>query len=126
MRVQTSQQKKVREEKTLDARGKRLGVLAAEAATILLGKHSPAFVKHTAFPVSLTIINARLLDMSEKKRKQEVYKTYSGYPGGQRVERLGHLATRRGYGEVLSRTIAGMLPKNRLHKIRMQNLSIKE
>lgn len=110
----------------IDAQGKRLGVVATEAASVLLGKHSPAFAKNIAFPVSVQIINARLLDISEKKRGQEVYKTYSGYPGGQKVETLGHLAGRRGYGEALTRTIGGMLPKNRLHKLRMQNLKIKE
>lgn len=111
---------------TIDAQGKRLGVIAAEAASVLLGKRSPAFAKNIAFPVSVSVINARLLDISEKKRDQKVYKTYSGYPGGQKVERLGHLAERRGYGEALTRTIGGMLPKNKLHKERMKNLSIKE
>ena len=124
MATKIAQQKK--EERTIDARSKRLGIVATEAAALLLGKHSPAFAKHTAFPIMLTIVNARLMDISEKKRKQEVYKTYSGYPGGQKVETLGHLAARRGYGEVLVRTIGGMLPKNKLHKVRMKNLLIRE
>ncbi len=113
-------------EYTIDAKGKRLGRVASEAASVLLGKHSPAFEKHTVFPVTVTITNARLLDVSEKKRMQEVYKTYSGYPGGQRVETLGHLADRRGYQEALTRTIAGMLPRNKLRKLRMQNLVISD
>ncbi len=113
-------------EYTIDAQGKRLGAVAAEAAAALLGKNSPAFEKHTVFPISVKVVNARLLDITEKKRENEVYKTYSGYPGGQRVETLGHLANRRGYGEALTRTIGGMLPKNKLHKLRMQNLSITE
>lgn len=115
-----------KKEHLIDAAGKRLGTVAAEAASVLLGKHSPDFAKHLVFPVSVTIVNARLLDISEKKRGQSVYKTYSGYPGGQKVETLGHLAARRGYGEALTRSIGGMLPKNRLHKLRMHNLSIKE
>lgn len=122
----TTMQKKEVATYTIDAQGKRLGVVAAEAALVLLGKRSPAFARHIALPTAVTIMNARLLDISEKKRGQEVYKTYSGYPGGQRVETLGHLAGRRGYGEVLARTIGGMLPKNRLHRVRMKNLSIKE
>jgi large subunit ribosomal protein L13 len=118
--------KQEKTEYTIDAQGKRLGVIATEAASVLLGKHSPAFTKNSAFAVKVKIINARLLDISEKKRDQKVYKTYSGYPGGQKEERLGHLALRRGYGEALTRTIGGMLPKNRLHKLRIKNLSIKE
>lgn len=114
------------QEEVIDAAGKRLGAVAVKAAQFLLGKHSPDFSKHIAFPIKVKIVNAQLLDISEKKRDQEVYKTYSGYPGGQKVEKLGHLATRRRYGEALIRTIGGMLPKNRLHKLRMKNLSIKE
>lgn len=111
---------------TIDAKGKRLGNVATEAASVLLGKHSPQFTKNLVFSVSVEIVNARLMDITEKKRDMEVYKTYSGYPSGQRVETLGHLANRRGYSEVLTRTIGGMLPKNKLHKDRMKNLSIKE
>jgi len=84
------------------------------------------FAKHTVFPIAVQIVNARLMDITEKKRDDEVYKSYSGYPGGQRVETLGHLATRRGYGEVLARTIGGMLPKNKLRSLRLKNLSITE
>lgn len=111
---------------TIDAEGRRLGRVATEAASILLGKHSPDFAKNAVAPVTVTIVNARLLDITERKRHHEVYKTYSGYPSGQRVETLDHLAHRRGYAEVLTRTIAGMLPKNRLHKARMKNLIISE
>ena len=122
----TDARKRQIEEQTIDALGKRLGAVATQAARLLLGKHSRAFAKHIAFPITVTVVNARLLDISEKKREQEVYKTYSGHPGGQRVERLGHLAARRGYGEALRRTTLGMLPKNKLRAVRMKNLSIRE
>ncbi len=111
---------------TIDAAGKRLGIVATEAASILLGKHSSEFVRHIVFPVTVEVKNARLMDITEKKRAREVYKTYSGYPSGQRVETLGHLAGRRGYAEVLTRTVRGMLPKNKLRDPRMKNLSITE
>lgn len=113
-------------EHVIDATGRRLGRVATEAASLLLGKHTPDFAKHTALPITVRITNARLLDITERKRHNEVYKTYSGYPGGQRVETLDHLAHRRGYAEVLTRTISGMLPKNKLHKVRMKNLVITE
>lgn len=124
--MRTDTPKTEKKEHLIDAAGKRLGAVAVEAASVLLGKRAPDFTKHLVFPVSVTVVNARLLDISEKKREQSVYKTYSGYPGGQKVETLGHLAARRGYSEALVRTIGGMLPKNKLHKVRMKNLSIKE
>ena len=114
------------EARTIDAEGKRLGRVATEAARFLLGKHSPQFARHIAFPVEVKVVNARLLDISAKKRTQETYQSYSGYPGGRKVETLGHLAGRRGYGEALRRTVSGMLPKNKLRAVRIKNLSIQE
>ena len=109
----------------IDAKGRRLGKVATEAATILLGKNSPDFSKNVPAPVTVKITNARLLDISEKRATEE-FQTYSGHPGGRKTETLGHLAVRRGYDEVLRRVIGGMLPKNKLHKVRMHNLEITE
>ncbi len=112
-------------EYTIDANGKRLGVVATEAATYLLGKDQPDFTKHLVAPVKVTIINASKLDMSAKK-KEEIYQTYSGYPGGQKDETFEHLAQRRGIEEPIRRTIKGMLPRNKLQAVMMKNLIITE
>jgi large subunit ribosomal protein L13 len=115
----------VKKEYTIDADGKRLGKIATEAAHVLLGKDHPDFAKHVVAPVVVKIVNASKLDISEK-RGQEEFQTYSGYPGGRKVETLDHLANRRGYGEVVRRVVGGMLPKNKLHKLRMHNLEVTE
>jgi large subunit ribosomal protein L13 len=112
-------------EHTIDASGKRLGRVATEAAHVLLGKDRPDVEKHVVAPVVVKVVNASKLDISEKRAGEE-FQTYSGYPGGRRVETLGHLGTRRGYGEVVRRVVGGMLPKNKLHKIRMKNLEVTE
>jgi large subunit ribosomal protein L13 len=104
-------------EHTIDASGKRLGRVATE--------DRPDVEKHVVAPVVVKVVNASKLDISEKRAREE-FQTYSGYPGGRRVETLGHLGTRRGYGEVVRRVVGGMLPKNKLHKIRMKNLEVTE
>lgn len=109
----------------IDAQGKRLGRVATEAASVLLGKNTTAFAKNVVAPVTVKIENASKLDISEKRGTEE-FQSYSGYPGGRRVETLSHLATRRGYDEVLRRVIGGMLPKNKLNKLRLQNLVVTE
>lgn len=109
----------------IDATGKRLGKVATEAAAVLMGKTTPAFTRHLTEAVTVTITNASKLDISEKK-STEVYQSFSGYPGGRKVETLGHLGTRRGYSEVLRRSIAGMIPNNKLKKPRLKNLLISE
>lgn len=109
----------------IDATGKKPGRVATEVATILLGKTSPDVAKNLVADVKVTVENVSKLDISEARGK-EVFKTYSGYPGGQREETWSHLAARRGYVEVFKRIVSGMLPKNKLHKLRMQNLTITE
>ena len=112
-------------EYTIDAAGKRLGKVATEAATLLMGKNQPDFAKHILTDVHVKIENAGQLDIPEKK-KGEIYQSYSGYPGGRSEETLEHLATRLGIAEVVRRTVNGMLPKNKLQKQMMHNLEVTE
>lgn len=112
-------------EYVIDATGKRLGRVATEAATLLNGKNTAAFAKHILPDVTVRIENASKLDIPENKNK-EIYQSFSGYPGGRREERLDHLATRLGFSEVVRRTVNGMLPKNKLQKLKMKNLIVTE
>jgi len=112
-------------EYVIDATNKRLGRVATEVASVLLGKHSTHVTRHTVEPITVTVTNAKLLDISEKRSKDE-FQSYSGYPGGRRVETLAHLANRLGYGEVVRRVVSGMIPKNKLHTPRMHNLKVTE
>lgn len=110
---------------TIDAKGKRLGRVATEAATYLNGKDMPDFAKHMVAPVQVKIENASHLDVTDKK-KEDIYQSYSGYPGGRSVETLEHLGKRLGYAEVVRRTVLGMLPKNKLQPLMMKNLEVTE
>lgn len=110
---------------TIDAAGKRLGIIATQAAKALLGKDNPQFTKNQAVDVTVTIENVSKLDITEK-RGQDIYQSYSGYPSGRRTETLDHLGERLGYAEAVRRTVAGMLPNNKLKKPRLKNLIITE
>lgn len=110
---------------TIDAAGKRLGKVATEAATVLMGKHRADFAKHEMSDVVVTIENAGTLDIPEKKGG-EIYQSYSGYPGGRKEETLDHLKTRLGIGEVIKRTVGGMLPNNKHKKRLLKQLIITE
>ena len=123
--LMTNETKTKKIEYTIDATGKRLGIVATEAATYLIGKNLPTFAKNVAPDVLVTIENAAQLDIPEK-RKKDIYQSYSGYPGGRREETLEHLGERLGYAEVVRRTVKGMLPKNKLQTVRMKNLVVTE
>lgn len=114
-----------KKEYVIDASGKRLGRVATEAASVLLGKDSTSFAKNEIAEVNVVIENASKMDIPAAKEKN-TYQSYSGYPGGLRSETLKRLSERLGFAEVLKRTISGMLPKNKLRKPTLHNLKIKE
>jgi large subunit ribosomal protein L13 len=111
-------------EYTLDAKGARLGRLATQAATMLMGKKDPGYARNLLAGHTVTITNVSRLDLSDRKRAQKEYFHHSGYPGGEKIETLGKLALRRGYPEIVRRAVYGMLPKNKLRERMMKHLII--
>lgn len=109
----------------IDAKNQKLGRLASEVAKILIGKDTPEFAKNIVPNVQVEVINASQLDFTEKKKTDKYYLTYSGYPGGQKKEKLGDLIARRGYHEVIERAVYGMLPKNKLRSEMIKGLTVK-
>ncbi len=111
---------------TIDAKGKRLGRVASEAAHVLMGKDDPSFVRNKVTSLGVSVTNAGLMLIDPKKIKQKEYTRYSGYPGGLKKELLEKVIKDKGVSEVLSRAIYGMLPSNKLRSQRMKLLSIHE
>jgi large subunit ribosomal protein L13 len=109
---------------TLDATNKKLGRLATEIAMILRGKNSPDFTPNKLSGNSVEVINAGKIDLLDKMDHK--YKTYSGYPGGLRLESRGNLLKRRGISEVLMRTVRGMLARTKLREEMLKNLKVTE
>lgn len=110
----------------IDAAGKSLGRVAAEAAKALMGKMKPDYTPHKLSDVKVTVTNASKLIAREQKLTTKMYRTYSGYPGGARDESLRSLNTRKGYGAALRIAITRMLPRNTMLVARLKNLKIEE
>lgn len=110
----------------IDAKGKSVGRVATEAASVLMGKTSPSFQKHIAADVEVVIENASKASIAPSKMSAVHSKTYSGYPGGLRERTVGYTIEKKGYAEVFLRAISRMIPRNRLHKVRMKNLKVTE
>lgn len=111
---------------TIDAQGKKIGRIASEAASILMGKNSVTFAKNTVADSKVEINNTVKADIMAKKKIGDVYVTYTGHRGGLKSETLGELIARRGVTEVFKRAVYRMLPDNKLRDLRMKNLIIKE
>lgn len=111
---------------TIDAAGKRLGRLASDIAVLLNGKNDPGYMPNRAPDISVEVVNASAMQITEKKKSEKRYVRYTGYPGGLRKQTLADLAEKKGYAEVLRKAVYGMIPSNRLRKVKMKLLSITE
>jgi large subunit ribosomal protein L13 len=119
-----TENEKTYKEVTFDAAGKRLGRIASEIAHILIGKDSPDFAPNVVARVKVTVENIDSMALSEKKLSEKEYQRYSGYPGGRKVFTLADVIKQHGVAEVLNKAVYGMLPANKLRKLRMKNLII--
>lgn len=111
---------------TIDATDRTLGRVCSEAASALLGKKSVHFAKNQALPIKVTVENAGKLHMSARRTKGKVYTRYTGYPGGLYKMTMEEMIAKKGIGEVIKKTVDGMIPRNKLRKPRMKNLIVNE
>lgn len=111
---------------TIDATNKKLGRVASEAAAYLIGKKDANFSKNTVADVKVEILNASKADISSKKMGEKTYDSYSGYPGGLRQPTMKNIIEKKGYREIFSIAVYGMLPTNKLRARLIKNLSVSE
>ncbi len=102
-----------REWHVIDADGKVLGHVAAEAAHLLMGKHKPIFCRHLDTGDGVIIVNAGKVNFSGKKGTDKFYYRHSGYPGGFRKASLNEMMVKKPIFP-LEHAIRGMLPRNKL------------
>jgi len=110
----------------IDAQNKKLGRLASEVASILMGKNRADFVRNAIPDVKVKITNAGKIFTTNKKMSNKIYKNYSGYPGGLKERTMKKVVSDKGMKEVLRIAVRGMLPKNKLRDRMMKNLIISE
>ena len=109
---------------TLDAKNEKIGRLASKVAALLRGKDLPSFAKNVVPSVTVHVENASLLKLTDKKKRNVKYRSYTGYPGGLKEQSLGELITKKGIEEVLRKAVYGMLPGNKLRSRIIKNLHI--
>ena len=107
----------------IDAKGKVLGRLAQEIATLLMGKHRPQFTPNTDTGDYVVVLNAGMIDVTGNKRRGKMYQHFTGYPGGRNLEPFDKLNARKP-GEPLMRAVKRMLPKNNLGRKMLVRLKL--
>lgn len=93
----------------LDAAGKPLGRVAAQAASLLRGKHKPYFVPHADCGDHVIIINADKVVLTGKKSEQKIYYRHTGYIGHLKETKYSELMRTRPELAV-ELAVKGMLP----------------
>lgn len=97
----------------IDAEGKVLGRVAAEAASLLRGKHKPTFTPFLDCGDHVVIINADKIRVTGNKAEEKMYYRHSGFRGGLREATFREMMEKHPT-RALSLAITGMLPHNRL------------
>ena len=107
----------------LDADGKTLGSVAAEAATLLRGKHKPTFAPLADCGDHVIVINAGKIVLTGNKLEKKMYYHHTGYIGNMRAFTFEKMQ-QRAPGRVIELAVKGMLPKNPLGRAMYRKLKV--
>jgi len=97
----------------IDASGKPLGRVAAEAAKLLRGKHKPTFTPNVDTGDHVIILNTKDVVLTGRKLDQKIYRHHTGYIGNMK-ETSARNMLENNPEKAMMLAIKGMLPKNRL------------
>ncbi|MCR4925919.1 MAG: 50S ribosomal protein L13 [Clostridiales bacterium] len=107
----------------LDAADKPLGRVAAEAATLLRGKHKPTFVPHADCGDFVIIINADKAILTGNKINQKMYYHHTGYIGNMKEVKYSTLMkTKPEFA--MTKAVKGMIPSTTLGRAAMTRLHV--
>ena len=107
----------------LDAAGKPLGRVAAQAATLLRGKHKPTFAPHADCGDHVIIINCAEAVLTGKKLEQKSYKWHTGWIGGLKEVSYRELM-KTNPGKAMMTAVKGMLPDNTVGRKSLTRLRV--
>jgi len=107
----------------IDAEGKVLGRIAAEAAKLLRGKHKPYFTPFMDCGDHVIIINAEKAVVTGNKEEDKMYYRHSGYKGGLKQMTYRQMIERHPT-RAMELAVWGMLPHNRLGRKIVKHLKV--
>lgn len=107
----------------VDAEGKTLGRLASEIATVLRGKNKPTYTPHVDCGDNIIVINAEKVSVTGKKKKDKVYISHSGYPGGRKEVPYEEMMAKKPE-EIIRHAVKGMLPNGKLGRQMFKKLYV--
>ena len=107
----------------IDAAGKPLGRVAAQAAVLLRGKHKPTYAPHVDCGDHVIIINCAQAVLTGKKLEQKHYYRHTGYIGHLKDVRYDTLMAQKPE-KAMELAVKGMIPSNSIGRDAMQRLRL--
>ena len=107
----------------LDAKDQVLGRLLTNAAELLMGKHKPSFTSNLENGDFVVVINAKEVVVTRNKATGKIYRHHTGFPGGFR-EIMYKDVMAKDPRKIITKAVAGMLPKNKLRAVRLKRLKV--
>ena len=107
----------------IDAAGKPLGRVAAQAAVILRGKHKPTFAPHADCGDHVIIINCAEAVLTGSKLENKVYYRHTGYIGHLKEVKYSTLM-RQHPEKAMELAVKGMIPDTTIGREAMTRLRL--
>ena len=108
----------------VDAEGVVLGRLAALIATRLRGKHKPIYTPHVDCGDNVIVINADKIQLTGRKRDQQLFHWHTGYPGGIKEQSPRQTLAGAHPERVVERAVKRMMPGGPLSRRQLSNLRV--
>ena len=107
----------------IDAAGKPLGRVAAQAAVLLRGKHKATFTPHVDCGDHVIIINCKDAVLTGKKLDQKKWYRHTGYVGHMKETVYSTLMATRPE-KAMELAVKGMIPSNTIGRAAMLRLRL--
>jgi len=107
----------------IDAAGKPLGRVAAQAAVLLRGKHKPTFTPHVDCGDHVIIINCSKAVLTGSKLQKKVWYRHTGWIGGLKETKYSTLMAQRPE-KAMELAVNGMIPHNTIGRQAMTRLRV--
>ena len=107
----------------IDAAGKPLGRVAAQAAVLLRGKHKPTFTPNVDCGDHVIIINTDKAVLTGNKLNDKYYRWHTGWIGGLKEIKYSKLMAEES-DRAMTIAVTGMLPHNSLGRACAKRLRV--
>ncbi|MDR0222909.1 MAG: 50S ribosomal protein L13 [Oscillospiraceae bacterium] len=107
----------------LDAGGKSLGRVAAQAAVLLRGKHKPIFAPHCDCGDHVIIVNCEKAVLTGNKAETKFLRWHTGWIGHLKEVKYGKLMSEKP-DKAMSVAVNGMLPNTTLGRKALTRLRV--